>query len=1046
MGKASDDGLIVTESSGTESNKQDTSSRLGNDTTHVVDVNIIPVNDQGPFAENEQLHKKNEHLKLTYKDLYDSIKKTRVQTKDHTDSLIVQLNSKSVENADLKTQIQEKVFANAALKNELRNLKGNSVDTKFSKASILGKPPLQPLRNQSVVRQPNVFKSEWPKFSKPRFASQVAVKNDLSKQVTTHYLPKERESTFAKPYHVIASSDSRNSSKNKPRFSTIDMVYNHYLKEARKPIHERNRNFKRRVMPYARTHHTPNAYTSKPRSNNQRSRNWPVSKSSDVTQKADHSRNPSSFSDSKHFVCSTCQKCVLNANHDYCVTKFLKEVNSRAKVQSPKTKNSNKPIQQKSHTQKPIRHIFTGHRFSFNKSSVVHEKTYPRSCLRWQPTFRIFKTVGLRWIPTGRLFAFSTTKVVSEPSHGFNADISNPYKCEQTLNVSAGTLNLTAGLVQNPLSPTPYVPPTKNDWDILFQLIFEYPPKSVVSTVPVATAPRPADPTSTPLSTSIDQDVPSASTSSTQEQLLSPVISKGVEEQLQPAQFDNDPFQDILTKEPNSQESSSNVQQANPLFEPRQMDTESSFRKFKKDEFGGVFKNKARLVAKGYRQEEGIDFKESFAPVSSIEAIIIFVANVAHKNMTVYQMDVKTTFLIGELREKVYVSQPEEFVDPYHPNHVYRLKKVLYGLKQAPYACPRGIFINQSKYAQEIIKKHGMDSSDLVDTPMVDRTKLDVDLQGIPIEPTKIIKKYGMDSSDPVDTPIVDKTKLDVDLQGIPVDPTRYHGMIGSLMYLTSSRPDLVFAVCMCARYQAKPIEKHLHAPMQMRIMWGVKTLDEVRLVVCSFWVIESSAGLQRSRKTRLSQGEAMKDSKRRRSKLPLSSRKIPDELKDNSGSSSSSLSGSNDESMVDVPIHQEDPVVQRNPLIDTVISMVTEKSTPTPPPPPPPTTQAQVINVSESDSSSKFEQRILKLEKKVEVMPKRAWTEKDHKRINEMYIRVILLSIYSDDGNPSSANIKQALRCSDNKNMKVMVNLMQSVLEDLILQAGNPVKEVLPN
>ncbi|GKD76931.1 hypothetical protein Tco_1339552 [Tanacetum coccineum] len=145
---------------------------------------------------------------------------------------------------------------------------------------------------------------------------------------------------------------------------------------------------------------------------------------------------------------------------------------------------------------------------------------------------------------------------------------------------------------------------------------------------------------------------------------------------------------------------------------------------------------------------------------------------------------------------------------------------------------------------------------------------------------------------------------------------------------------------------------------------------------------------------------------------------------------------------MVDVPIHQEDHVVQRNPLIDTVISMVTEKSTPTPPPP---TTQAQVTNVSESDSSSKFEQRILKLEKKVEAMPKRAWTEKDHKWINEMYIRVILLSIYSDDGNPSSANIKQALRRFNNKNKKVTVNLMQSVLEDLILQAGNPVKEVLP-
>ncbi|GJW21457.1 retrovirus-related pol polyprotein from transposon TNT 1-94 [Tanacetum coccineum] len=111
---------------------------------------------------------------------------------------------------------------------------------------------------------------------------------------------------------------------------------------------------------------------------------------------------------------------------------------------------------------------------------------------------------------------------------------------------------------------------------------------------------------------------------------------------------------------------------------------------------GAYSKNKARLVAKRFRQEEGIDFEESFAPVARIEAIRIFVANVAHKNMTIYQMDFNISFLNGELREEVYVSQPEGFVDPKNPNHVYKLKKALYGLK----------------------------------------TKLDEDLQGIPIDPT----------------------------------------------------------------------------------------------------------------------------------------------------------------------------------------------------------------------------------------------------------------------------------------------------------------------
>ncbi|GKA72524.1 hypothetical protein Tco_0778740 [Tanacetum coccineum] len=152
------------------------------------------------------------HLKTDLQELYDSIKRTRIQTKDHNDSLIDQVNSKTVENADLKAQIRERFFANVALKNELRKLKGNNMDTKFVKPSILGKPVLQPPRNQSVVRQPNAFKSasDLP-FPKPRFASQVDVNDVLSKPVTPYYLPKVREYVLAKPHHVIAPGSFRNS-------------------------------------------------------------------------------------------------------------------------------------------------------------------------------------------------------------------------------------------------------------------------------------------------------------------------------------------------------------------------------------------------------------------------------------------------------------------------------------------------------------------------------------------------------------------------------------------------------------------------------------------------------------------------------------------------------------------------------------------------------------------------------------------------------------------------------------------------------------------
>ncbi|GJX61169.1 retrovirus-related pol polyprotein from transposon TNT 1-94 [Tanacetum coccineum] len=279
--------------------------------------------------------------------------------------------------------------------------------------------------------------------------------------------------------------------------------------------------------------------------------------------------------------------------------------------------------------------------------------------------------------------------------------------------------------------------------------------------------------------------------------------------------------------------------------------------KVKLDEYGDVLKNKARLVAKGFRQEEGLDFEESFAPVARLEAIRIFIANAASKNMTVYQMDVKTAFLNGELKEEVYVHQPEGFVDPERPHHVYRLKKALYGLKQAPRAWydtlskfllaqgfSKGVvdptlFIRKTGkhtlhvqiYVDDIIfastdpkdcDRFSNEMSSKFQMSMMGQISFFLGLQisqnprGIFINQSKyaneILKKFDLHKSDPVDTPMVERTKLDEDLSGIPVDQTKYRSMIGSLMYLTASRPDLVFAVCMCARYQSRPTKKHLEA------------------------------------------------------------------------------------------------------------------------------------------------------------------------------------------------------------------------------------------
>ncbi|GJT55802.1 putative ribonuclease H-like domain-containing protein [Tanacetum coccineum] len=177
----------------------------------------------------------------------------------------------------------------------------------------------------------------------------------------------------------------------------------------------------------------------------------------------------------------------------------------------------------------------------------------------------------------------------------------------------------------------------------------------------------------------------------------------------------------------------------------------------KKDERGIVIKNKARLVTQGYTQEEWIDYDEVFAPVAKIEAIRLFLAYASFKDFVVYQMDVKSAFLYGKIKEEVYVCQPPGFEDPDFPDRVYKVEKALYGLHQAPKAC-------QDKYVIEILKKFGF---------------TDVKAARTPMETQKPLLK---------------------DEDGEEVDVYLYRSMIGSLMYLTSSRPDIILISWQCKK------------------------------------------------------------------------------------------------------------------------------------------------------------------------------------------------------------------------------------------------------
>ncbi|GJZ58715.1 retrovirus-related pol polyprotein from transposon TNT 1-94 [Tanacetum coccineum] len=267
-----------------------------------------------------------------------------------------------------------------------------------------------------------------------------------------------------------------------------------------------------------------------------------------------------------------------------------------------------------------------------------------------------------------------------------------------------------------------------------------------------------------------------------------------------------------------------------------------------------VVRNKSCLVEKAYRQEEGIDFEESFALVARLEAVRMFIAYDAHKNITIFQMDVKTAFLNGPLKEEVYVSQPEGFIDPEFPDHIYRLKKALYGLKQAPRAWYDKLssFLIENGFTKGIVdptlftRCHGEDIllvqvyvDDIIfgstnldfskrfanimknnfEMSMMGELKFFLGLQvnqsprGIFISQSQyaieLLKKHGLDECVSMNI-LMATERLDADLQGTPTDQMTYRRMIGGLMYLIASPLDISYATFVCARYQACPSVKHL--------------------------------------------------------------------------------------------------------------------------------------------------------------------------------------------------------------------------------------------
>ncbi|GJY63030.1 retrovirus-related pol polyprotein from transposon TNT 1-94 [Tanacetum coccineum] len=1010
------------------------------------------------FSENENLRQEREHLKSIYKDEFDSIGKTRVQSKEHCDSLIAQINAKSLENSDLNAQLQEKVFAITALKNELRKLKGKNVVN-----TVVSKP--------NATLAPGMFKLDIepisPRLKNNRDTHEVYIKKTIEYTDTFRgYVENARTQNpsepllesacmFTKPIQellVYVSYTCPNSPKPIGKLVAVTLINKDKRVRFVKPVTSSSNIPKQTDSPKTKDSNNPfltstgvnpttSASGSKPSGNTNNNRITRPPRSNQKNKVEDHPRNVKSSLNNyepinnalvKHFLrnakfesmCAICNKCLFDTNYDMRLVDFVNDVNvrSKSKYKRNKKRKAWKPMgvfTDVGYMWKPTGRLFTIVDNScpltrITPKKIVHLKeTTPKLAETPKPEIKVysrrpkqlksvvlccpdcslvsglwmFKTYDRELLSAHELpCALGKSKKYShqpkaedtnqEKLYLLHMDLCGPMhveslngkkyilvivddyyrftwvkflrskdealdaiiKCIKNIQVrlnatvcnvrtnngtefvnqtlcdfyeNVGILHQTSvahtpqqnsvverqnrtlveaartmlifskahlsGLVPNSIPQQPCNPPKRDDWDILFQPLFdEYfnPPTIAVSTVPVAAAPRAVDLADSPVSTSIDQDAPS---------LKSPKILL----------FHDDPLHEPFHEESTSQGSSSNVRPSHTPFKligrwtkdhpienvigdpsrsvstRKQLKTDAmwcyfdafltsvepkNFKqamtkpswinamqeeiyeferlqvwelvscpdkvmliklkwiyKVKTDEFGGVLKNKAKLVAQGFSQEEGIDFEESFALVARIEAICIFVANAVNKNMMIFQMDVKTAFLNGELKEEVYVSQPEGFVDQEYPLHVYKLKKALYGLKQAPRTwydmlssflisqhfskgavdltlftrkagndlllvqiyvddiifastntalcnefanqmttkfkmsmmgqmsfflglqisqSPRGIFLNQSKYASEIIKKYGLLSSDSVDVPMVEKNKLDEDLQG----------------------------------------------------------------------------------------------------------------------------------------------------------------------------------------------------------------------------------------------------------------------------------------------------------------------------
>nr|GEV04181.1 hypothetical protein [Tanacetum cinerariifolium] len=750
--------------------------------------------------------KENAHLKTTYKNLFDYIKVTQTQTQTITDSLQDKLNDTIYKNAKLRAQLFDKV-------SELKNTNsGTRVNTQFYKQSILRKPP----------------SSSGPKpypvtlFLKTKGLSKIDETHALSKPVTSNSVPTTKESKVVENEKVIAPGMFR--------------------------INHRKTSREDKFVPI-------NNVRASPRSNKRNDRVPYTSKSSRIKNKEveveDHHRNLPLSTNKKHMssecnniklailndksevIYAMCKQCLITANHNVCVLNHVNDMNSRDTKQKAKLSNIAKQTKPMPQVKKP--------KNVGSNDNASPKPSKPRSFLREQSVdlYGPMRIASINVKRLKQLLLCPTLKTVSSFTDALSKYHTSLLTTENPISpffmysglsvILRMIVKMSRILVQkvigffigysaNSCAYKVYnrrkkkITETMNvTFDELSAMDFEQRSlKPDLQTAPRTDQAAQANPVlQSPTATTTTTDIAPSPTNSFSQATSIPSPSQNVEDH----NAINDMFDGYTFVNPFATPSTSAAaSSSSPYF--KRLDVwvlvpPPDYLKLltlkwlfnnKHDGENTIIRNKSHLVVRGYCQEEGIDFEESFTPVARMEDIRIFLAYVAR------------------------------FIDADYPSHVYKLKNALYGLKQAPRAWrfEDDILVVQV-YVDDIIfgstdPKYSQQFFDLMksrfEMSMMGEMMFFLGLQvnqsscGTFINQSKyvleILTKYGMETTEPVETPMETIDKLDLYQNGTLVDATKYQSMIGAIMYLTASRPDIVHANCLCARYQSKPTEKHL--------------------------------------------------------------------------------------------------------------------------------------------------------------------------------------------------------------------------------------------